>query len=305
MRNLNLLLIKSTFALLLIFLFTAVDLSAQTPQHYNYQNQGTLNNSFPFNVANGKAVNWLLRPGEINQPNPIPSGNSITKVYFYVVTGGSSWFTDLRVLLAQSDLTDLTPGSFYSGPFDTLYYGAYVQLTGPNLGWMSITLDRPFPYDPTKSLIIFVGQCWANGGGITLRQIDVSGTRRTWSVGGCPFVPYNGFESRVLNFGVDITPTTKITPVNTQSPGGYELGQNYPNPFNPTTNIRFSITKTQFVSLKIYNAIGEEVGVLVNENLQPGTYESSFNGSNLTSGIYFYRLQTENFTETKKMTLIK
>ncbi|MBS1494584.1 MAG: T9SS type A sorting domain-containing protein [Bacteroidetes bacterium] len=95
--------------------------------------------------------------------------------------------------------------------------------------------------------------------------------------------------------------------VNTSSnvPSQYSLGQNYPNPFNPNTKINFSLPKSSFVSLKVFDLSGKEVSGLINENLSAGTYQADFNGANLTSGIYFYTLKTENFSETKKMILIK
>jgi len=88
------------------------------------------------------------------------------------------------------------------------------------------------------------------------------------------------------------------------------LEQNYPNPFNPGTKIRFDIPSLEggrgrMVTLKIYDALGREVAALVNEQLQPGTYEIDFDASHLTSGIYYYRLSAGNFSETKKMVLLK
>ncbi len=85
----------------------------------------------------------------------------------------------------------------------------------------------------------------------------------------------------------------------------YELGQNYPNPFNPSTLIKFAIPTSGLVSLKIFNILGEEVATLVNEVKPVGIYQVSFNASNLTTGMYIYRLQSGNFTATKKMLLIK
>ena len=96
-----------------------------------------------------------------------------------------------------------------------------------------------------------------------------------------------------------------ITNYNTETPGNYFLKQNYPNPFNPSTKISFGIIKQGFVSIKVYNAIGREVATLVNENLKPGTYEASFRGDNLSSGIYFYKLITNDYAETKRMMLVK
>jgi hypothetical protein len=85
----------------------------------------------------------------------------------------------------------------------------------------------------------------------------------------------------------------------------YSLEQNYPNPFNPSTSISFHLSATGQVSLKVYDVTGREVLTLVNQVLQPGIYETVFEGSQLNSGVYFYRLKTGDFLETKKMMLIK
>lgn len=90
------------------------------------------------------------------------------------------------------------------------------------------------------------------------------------------------------------------------NPEGFYLNQNYPNPFNPVTNLGFGISDLGFVSLKVYNAIGQVVAVLVNEKKSAGSYSVNFNASNFSSGIYFYKLEVDNVTiDTKKMTLIK
>ncbi|HQF42866.1 MAG TPA: T9SS type A sorting domain-containing protein [Ignavibacteriaceae bacterium] len=96
----------------------------------------------------------------------------------------------------------------------------------------------------------------------------------------------------------DVKPETGIPEV-------YSLSQNYPNPFNPSTAIRFSIPEQTNVSLKIFNSIGQEVASLVNGELSAGNHEVNFNASKLSSGIYFYRIETPAFTSTKKMILIK
>ena len=89
----------------------------------------------------------------------------------------------------------------------------------------------------------------------------------------------------------------------------FKLEQNYPNPFNPTTNIVFRIAEGGFVTLKVYDILGNEIATLVNEELPAGEYEVEFNTSSIThhpsSGIYFYQLKSGNFVETKKMILIK
>ena len=96
-----------------------------------------------------------------------------------------------------------------------------------------------------------------------------------------------------------------IQNISTETPAKYSLSQNYPNPFNPTTNVQFSMSNVQYVSLKVFDILGKEVSTLVNETLQPGTYETTFDGSQFSSGTYFYKLSAGDFSETKKMLLIK
>jgi hypothetical protein len=88
-------------------------------------------------------------------------------------------------------------------------------------------------------------------------------------------------------------------------PDKFKLEQNYPNPFNPSTTIKYSIPKENFVTIKIYNLLGEEVVTLVNEDKTIGNYEIEFNAASLPSGIYFYRIQAGDYFETKKMILLK
>jgi hypothetical protein len=104
-----------------------------------------------------------------------------------------------------------------------------------------------------------------------------------------------------------ITNTTSVD-INT-NPISFSLSNNFPNPFNPSTIIRYSIPQRSFVTLRIYNILGKEIITLVNEEKAIGNYEIKFNSGNsdfnLTSGIYFYNLKTENFTDTKKMILLR
>lgn len=98
---------------------------------------------------------------------------------------------------------------------------------------------------------------------------------------------------------------TSVYRISTEVPEKYFLHQNYPNPFNPETNLEFGISDLGFVSLKIYDNLGKEVASLVNSELGPGYYQYKFNASALTSGIYFYKLVTGSFSETKRMVLLK
>jgi hypothetical protein len=97
---------------------------------------------------------------------------------------------------------------------------------------------------------------------------------------------------------------------NLNQPNDFVLYQNYPNPFNPVTSIQYEISSRQFVTLKVYDLLGKEVATLVNEELETGIYKVEFNVAQvsrpeITSGIYFYRLEAGNYTETKKMILLK
>ena len=92
---------------------------------------------------------------------------------------------------------------------------------------------------------------------------------------------------------------------NAELPKEFNLSQNFPNPFNPVTKINFALPKQGFVSLKIYDITGREVQTLVSEVKQAGYYSVDFNGSSLSSGVYFYRIQSNNFVSVKRMVLIK
>jgi photosystem II stability/assembly factor-like uncharacterized protein len=88
-------------------------------------------------------------------------------------------------------------------------------------------------------------------------------------------------------------------------PSGYLLEQNYPNPFNPVTNIKFQLPNARFVKLAVFDMLGEELETLVNEELNAGTYKADWNATDYPSGVYFYKIYTGDYTETKKMMLVK
>mgnify|MGYP002861776448 CR=1 FL=1 len=102
-----------------------------------------------------------------------------------------------------------------------------------------------------------------------------------------------------------LTDIISVKNISSEIPSSYSLGQNYPNPFNPRTVIRFQVTSFRDVMIKVYDIGGREVQTLVNERLQPGTYETTFDGNNLSSGVYFYKMISGGFTETKKMLLVR
>jgi subtilisin family serine protease len=115
----------------------------------------------------------------------------------------------------------------------------------------------------------------------------------------------SGGRLNVYNSVVLIQNLTANGNISGVMPKFYNLYQNYPNPFNPSTVIRYDVPKAGFVSLKVYDAIGREVAVLVEKTVESGVYDAVWNAESLTSGVYFYKLEAEGFAKTNKMVLIK
>lgn len=116
----------------------------------------------------------------------------------------------------------------------------------------------------------------------------------------------NGSTNSELYYDFNPTGNTiGVTNISTEIPNAYLLSQNYPNPFNPSTNIKFALPVSGIVKLTLFDMLGREIETLVNGNLSAGTYNTDWNASNHSSGVYFYKLITGDFFETKKMILIK
>jgi hypothetical protein len=106
------------------------------------------------------------------------------------------------------------------------------------------------------------------------------------------------FKARISDILVSINNNTEL-------PLKYNLSQNYPNPFNPVTQINYSVVNTGFVKITVYDMLGREISVLVNEFKAPGNYSINFDASSFSSGMYIYKMETDNFTASKKMVLIR
>jgi hypothetical protein len=144
-------------------------------------------------------------------------------------------------------------------------------------------------------------------------------TMLTASIEGLPLGDLNWFPSQkaiwqknqasimthILSENTSVINITSVKQENNQTPTKFSLSQNYPNPFNPTTEIKYSIPKSALVTLKVYNLLGQEVVTLVNQEQKSGNYIVNFNASQLASGVYMYRIQSGDFSLTKKMTLLK
>jgi hypothetical protein len=202
-----------SISILLLIAGLNSSLTAQ-PQYYNYNTNGS-NNSFPFNIAAGKEVQLLYLAGDFNQPSAAPAGN-ITSVSFRIGDTyplGPWTYTDFTIKMGQSAITTFAAGTFYTGTLTTVYYRASVSLAATGGTWLTITLDSPFAYDPTQSLIVDVGQCSVPGAtGFSACFTNMSGNRRNWSVGGCPFA-YSGQNTSIYHMGINIAndPPTVVT----------------------------------------------------------------------------------------------
>lgn len=128
-----------------------------------------------------------------------------------------------------------------------------------------------------------------------LRSVSFVNSNTGWAVG----------ESGKIIKTSDGGGVIGINPISNETPKGFFLSQNYPNPFNPKANIEIQISKLSFVKLTIYNILGNEMNIIVNQELRPGIYRVDVDGTNYPSGVYYYRLTAGDFVDTKKMVLIK
>jgi hypothetical protein len=120
-------------------------------------------------------------------------------------------------------------------------------------------------------------------------------------------ISFNGVPfgtTKLVNYNSNSTPIG-ITPISAEVPRGFRLGQNYPNPFNPVTNINMDIQHAGSVKLVVYDILGNEIETLINDNLTAGSYKVDWNAASYPSGVYYYRLTSGNFSDTKQLILIK
>ncbi|MFH1010444.1 MAG: T9SS type A sorting domain-containing protein, partial [bacterium] len=150
------------------------------------------------------------------------------------------------------------------------------------------------------------------GNWTTLGQVDGAGTSviaRNYSYTDHAVVNGVTYTYRLLSHDIngivhEYGATVEATP-GAPTPTEYALSQNYPNPFNPQTSITYAVKEAGFVTLKVYNLMGQEVATLVSAKMSAGHYTASFAASDLPSGIYVYRLEVNDFTAQKKMVLLK
>jgi hypothetical protein len=215
-----------------------------------------------------------------------------TKI-FRTTNSGNNWDSITSVNNIIPDFIKVLPGTgtaFASGyPIDTPYFARTYTMKSTDYGLTWVIKNFITYRDITGCSLIDQNNFFMSGGDMNVSAVILKSTN-----GGNVFINQSGN-------GI---------------PDNYSLYQNYPNPFNPSTTIKFDITNNPLsrgvgeargvlTRLKVFDITGREVSTLINEHLSSGTYEVSFNSGNLPSGTYFYRLETENFSQTKTMLLIK
>jgi photosystem II stability/assembly factor-like uncharacterized protein len=244
-----------------------------------------------------------------------------SKKLFKTTNTGLSW--ELQTI---SGINIIRTTDFYFIDANTGYLSVYngsvyflLKTTNGGTNWDNVNLNGTIPYVYDMHFIN-ANTGWVAGsnaafakttsGGLSWTPFTVNslntGTRKIQFIDSLNgyVLGSSGFPSylfKTTNGGV----VTGFTLTSSQLPDNFSLSQNYPNPFNPQTRINYELPIASYVSIKVYDALGNEVQTLVNEKQNAGSFWVDFNAGSLPSGIYFYKLVTEKFSETKKMILIK
>ncbi len=262
---------------------------------------GTTSSTHPFYTSYADArQNILFTAAELSAAGLTAS--YITHLGFNVITRSSTVMNGFSVKMQNTSVTSIS--GFTNSGWTNCYSGTY---TVPNTGWQDIALTQPFAWNGTSNLLIEI--CFDNsssGTTSTVNSTSISNMNRVGyssSLSGCTI---STAYSRTYRPNIRITSGSAVGIVNNNEiPVTYSLSQNYPNPFNPVTSINYAIPKQSLVSLKIYDILGREITTLVNEVKNPGYYTVDFNASNFGSGVYFYKITSNDFTDIKRMILIK
>lgn len=204
------------------------------------------------------------------------------------------------------DTTEHIYYDFYSEDGTVFNNSMGIKLTHPPSSWVyrfNLTSDFHEYNLPSKEYEIVIIDSSISPPDTSWGIVDIPSTYVTKGIGITPSTAYESLDGFVIN-GVQYGIITDVLSRNS-TVENYELNQNFPNPFNPTTVINFSIPESGFVKLTVYSGIGQKVTTLVSETKVAGRYSMSFNVGNLSSGIYFYRIKVNDFTQTKKMVLLQ
>ncbi len=263
---------------------------------------GTASSNYPFTTywMDGR-TQMLFTASELTTAG-VGNGSAITRLGFNVITVGGPAMNGFNVRFQHTTQTSLT--GFVSSGWTTGFTGTY---TVPATGWQYIDMTAPFfTYNGTSNLLIEI--CFDNSSYTSYSPVNAtSAPGMTWgyytdNASGCTMTGGSAQSNRP---NVCLVTTTSAGNNTSLIPSKFELSQNYPNPFNPTTKINFAIPKQGLVTMKIYDVLGREVRTLVNEVKQAGNYTVDFNAMEFASGVYFYKLTSGDFSDIKRMILVK
>jgi hypothetical protein len=237
-------------------------------------------------------------------------GNLITGMALNVVSIGSPNMSSFRVRMKNTPDSVITAMDNTTTGWVTCYTNASYIPAGT--GWQGYTFSTPFPYSISSNLLVEI--CYDNSSYSTSTKVNSSSTpqQRTFctyqdGAAGCssPTMTYTVTNPTRPNIQLTLDRSTNLQNNLTGIPKEFALYQNYPNPFNPVTKIRYDLPISGFATVKVYDVLGKVVATLVNEQKNAGRYIVDFDGSNLSSGVYFFKYQVANFVQTKRMILLK
>lgn len=214
--------------------------------------------------------------------------------YHYSSNSGSTWVIDQLMGTSSTvtaDFTTCNSDSLTSGGQNVIM--GFVTDDGDSVNVKQLTI-------PPSSTFNYYKRNSNTSSGLVAPSTSI------YKVGSVKYATftYPGLGPTNIYFNAEQL-VTGIQPIGNNIPDKFSLSQNYPNPFNPTTNINFSIPKAGYVKLIVFDALGKQVAELVNGQYNPGSYKVDFDATALSTGIYFYRLETDGFTDVKKMMLVK
>ncbi len=239
----------------------------------------------------GRAFSWDLNSSHtLEAVSPQTFGN-IRYIYSNWNNGGSQ---------VQTITVGTSASDYYSN-----YRAQYRLLGSLQPSGLPVTISNSGSFLDSASvnnITVSAYQVQHNGKTYYFNRWEGTGSGSYTGTNHTAAITMNGF---ILQKAVFDTIDVGISNYSSTIPDKFALYQNFPNPFNPTTTIKFDIARASITSLVIYDMLGKEVASLVNQNLTPGSYQYSFNASNFPSGIYYYKVKTDEFTEIKKMILLK
>jgi hypothetical protein len=299
----------------LVFIFAvfcSVNSSAQINENFESSDSTlpagwTRINNAAFPIGVDPDVNWTVRDSGSYAPG---LASALTVSHNSLRSVGISWWASIDTVTSATTIADcflITPGFVASTGWKVKFWatGGSPNFSDSLSVWAS-AIDSLAPSFTERIGGIF----WPTGtvyGNWTEYEFDIPAFLHGINI----WIGFRYHQDCAIDGffvyldDVFIGDPTSISQIGNGIPEKFALYQNYPNPFNPVTTIKFDLAKNTTVSLIVYNSLGQEVARLFDGTQGPGSYEANLDASKLSSGTYFYRLTTDQFTETKKMLLVK